>query len=136
MASPMLATRPGPCLGARPAARQSPLAPRVVLARADPKVTRTYREDDGSMTQGSPTPASSEPQTGEPAMYADEATPQQQAAAAARKSNLSKDMKARLRKEYTGFGGSSEKAMGGNYFLYIILIVSALAVAAKLTNSI
>lgn len=42
----------------------------------------------------------------------------------------------RLRDEYLAFGGSPDTAMGGNYFLYIIVIVAALAVLSKLTGAI
>ena len=41
----------------------------------------------------------------------------------------------KLRKELLGFGGSPDTAMGANYYLYIIVIISALAVAAKLSGA-
>lgn len=42
----------------------------------------------------------------------------------------------RLRDEYLAFGGSENTAMGGNYFLYIIVIISVLAVLSWLTGAI
>jgi hypothetical protein len=42
----------------------------------------------------------------------------------------------RLRDEYLALGGSPDTAMGGNYFLYIILIVAGLAVLTWLTGAI
>ncbi len=49
---------------------------------------------------------------------------------------MSDAYKAKLRKEYLSLGGSPNTAMGGNYFLYIILFVSVLAVLTKLTGAI
>ncbi|EFN57572.1 hypothetical protein CHLNCDRAFT_143228 [Chlorella variabilis] len=49
---------------------------------------------------------------------------------------MSPEMKERLRREYYGLGGSPNKAMGSNYFLYIILGISLLAVLSKLTGAI
>lgn len=49
---------------------------------------------------------------------------------------FSPEYQKRLRDEYLSLGGSPETAMGGNYFLYIIVIVSVLAVLSKLTGAI
>lgn len=49
---------------------------------------------------------------------------------------LSPEMKARLKQEYYGLGGSPNRPMGGNYFLYIIVGVTFLAVASWLTGAI
>lgn len=49
---------------------------------------------------------------------------------------LSEDMKTRMRDEYIGLGGAENSKMGQNWFLYIIVIISALAVASYLTGSI
>jgi L-ascorbate peroxidase len=49
---------------------------------------------------------------------------------------MSPEMKKRLKQEYLGLGGSPNTAMGGNYFLYIILAISVLAVLSKLTGAI
>mmetsp|Transcript_33903 Transcript_33903/g.85812 ORF Transcript_33903/g.85812 Transcript_33903/m.85812 type:complete len:127 (-) Transcript_33903:316-696(-) len=113
---------------------RSPVATRhaAVVVRADnPRVTegRTFREDDGQMS-GKPTNASG---AGSGPLYADEVA---RAPAAARKDNLSKEMKKRLRQEYTGFGGAENSAMSSNYFLWIIVFISALAVASKITGAI
>jgi L-ascorbate peroxidase len=44
---------------------------------------------------------------------------------------LSDEMKAKLRNEYYGLGGSPNTTMGGNYFLYIILAISILAIMSS-----
>lgn len=44
---------------------------------------------------------------------------------------LSNEMKAKLRNEYYGLGGSPNTTMGGNYFLYIILAISILAIMSS-----
>ncbi|KAF5830046.1 hypothetical protein DUNSADRAFT_15087 [Dunaliella salina] len=49
--------------------------------------------------------------------------------------NLSPEMKKRLKDEYVGLGGTPNRAMGNNYFLWIIVGISALAVASKLTGA-
>ncbi|QDZ17939.1 hypothetical protein HOP50_01g04450 [Chloropicon primus] len=49
---------------------------------------------------------------------------------------MSEAQKKKLRDEYLAFGGSANTAMGANYYLYIIVIISALAVAAKLSGAI
>ena len=41
-------------------------------------------------------------------------------------------MKARLRDEYVGFGGSPNKPMPSNLFLNICIIISLVAITAKL----
>ena len=49
---------------------------------------------------------------------------------------MSEAQKEKLRREYLGLGGGVNTAMGANYYLYIIVIISALAVAAKLSGAI
>jgi len=49
---------------------------------------------------------------------------------------VSGDYKRRLAEEYTGLGGAPNKPMSQNYFLWIIGIISFLAVASYLTGSI
>lgn len=44
------------------------------------------------------------------------------------RTEMSQAMKERLRREYYSLGGSPNRATGGNWFLYIILIISALAI--------
>ncbi|KAG1665443.1 hypothetical protein FOA52_005785 [Chlamydomonas sp. UWO 241] len=103
----MLARCPG--AGVRPTLHRgagSVSRPRTVLARADPRVTqgREYREDDGTIsTPGSAVGGGEPGAPTDPTMYAGEAPPP-------RKDNMSKEMKARLRNEYVGMGGSSNKA--------------------------
>ena len=46
------------------------------------------------------------------------------------------EMQKKLRDEYLGFGGSPNTPMGANYFLYIILGVSFLAVLSWLSGAI
>lgn len=48
---------------------------------------------------------------------------------------MSDEQKKKLRDEYLGFGGSPDEPIP-NYFLYIILVISALAVASALTGAI
>jgi hypothetical protein len=50
------------------------------------------------------------------------------------KTQMSMAQKKKLRDEYVGFGGSPNTAMP-NYFLNIILVISALAVASWLTGA-
>ena len=49
---------------------------------------------------------------------------------------MSDAYKKKLRDEYVSFGGSPNTAMGSNYFLWIILGISVLAVLSWLTGSI
>lgn len=49
---------------------------------------------------------------------------------------MSKEMKARLRQEYIGFGGAENKAMSSNYFLWIAVVVAVLAVMSKMIGAI
>jgi hypothetical protein len=49
---------------------------------------------------------------------------------------MSDAYKARLRQEYLSLGGSPNTAMGANWFLYIILFISGLAVLTWATGSI
>ncbi|WIA34722.1 hypothetical protein OEZ86_013033 [Tetradesmus obliquus] len=89
------------------------------------KVVREYREDSGEMV------VPGEQKKADNALYADQ-LPQ----ALKPKENISKEMKQRLRQEYYGLGGSESKAMDSNYFLWIIVVISVLAVLSKLTGAI
>ena len=48
----------------------------------------------------------------------------------------SQEMQKKLRDEYLGLGGSPNTPMGANYFLYIILGISFLAVLSWLSGAI
>jgi L-ascorbate peroxidase len=52
------------------------------------------------------------------------------------RTEMSDAYKKKLRDEYLGLGGSPNTAMGANYFLWIIVGVSVLAVATWLTGAI
>jgi L-ascorbate peroxidase len=52
------------------------------------------------------------------------------------RTEMSDAYKKKLRDEYVSFGGSPNTAMGSNYFLWIILGISVLAVLSWLTGSI
>lgn len=84
---------------------------------------REYREDSGEMI----VPGAEEKK----ALYADQVQ-----AAARKKDNMSKEMKARLRKEYIGLGGAENSAMTNNYFLWIAVTVAVLAVMSKMIGAI
>jgi len=62
-------------------------------------------------------------------LYADQIKPRPS-------TKMSPEMQKKLRDEYLGFGGSANTAMGANYFLYIILGVSFLAVLSWLAGAI
>lgn len=49
---------------------------------------------------------------------------------------MSDAYKKKLRDEYLSLGGSPNTAMGSNYFLWIIVAISVLAVLSWLTGSI
>eukprot|EP00882_Tetradesmus_deserticola_P007138 GHRQ01007514.1.p1 GENE.GHRQ01007514.1~~GHRQ01007514.1.p1 ORF type:complete len:129 (+),score=29.38 GHRQ01007514.1:175-561(+) len=89
------------------------------------KVVREFREDSGEMVVPGAEKKSDN------AIYADQ-VPQ----ALKPKDNISREMKQRLRQEYYGLGGAENKAMNSNYFLWIIAIISVLAVLSKLTGAI
>lgn len=76
-------------------------------------------------------PEAEQSKTSDKALYADQIPP-----ALRQKENMSKEMKQRLRQEYYGLGGAENKAMDSNYFLWIIAVVSVLAVLSKLTGAI
>lgn len=123
---PLAATRPTTI---RPFTRTPPQPRRILspaLLRAEPegKVVREYREDDGTVSGPDSKPSSQN------YIYSDEALEPP------RKDVMSDAMKKRLREEYIGFGGSPNKPMGSNYFLWIILFVSFLSVASWLTGAI
>ncbi|MEW5301373.1 MAG: hypothetical protein WDW36_004236 [Sanguina aurantia] len=91
----------------RPVSTVRVAAPRCVIVRADPvKVGRSYNENDDKIS-GPSGGATGKPATTDGALYADmvSSTPQSQKP----KSNLSKEMKKRLREEYTGLGGAEGK---------------------------
>ena len=48
---------------------------------------------------------------------------------------ISADMKKRLRAEYIGVGGSPDEPLQTNYFLYIIVAISILAVLSYYTGA-
>ncbi|GFR48763.1 hypothetical protein Agub_g10584 [Astrephomene gubernaculifera] len=81
---------------------------RLVIVRADPpsggvRVTREFREGDNDVTiPGAPTVRKEAD-----GLYIDGDAPPPRP----RKDNMSKEMKARLRAEYTGFGGSENKGI-------------------------
>jgi hypothetical protein len=105
------------------------MPPRVVVCAEGPggKPIREFREDTGEIS----VPGEKQQQQGpQGALYAD------QAPEAMKKQNLSKEMKQKLRQEYYGLGGAENKAMNGNYFLWIIVVISILAVLSKLTGAI
>lgn len=102
--------------------------PSLVLVRADPKVegTREFREDTGEVSG----PSSKKNADG--SIYVDDSAPKPMKP----RDNMSKEMKARLRQEYVGFGGAENKSMGGNYFFTICVVISVLAVMSKLIGAI
>ncbi|GLC70720.1 hypothetical protein PLESTF_001026300 [Pleodorina starrii] len=95
--------RPAPALGSA----SLPVRPvRLVLARAEPpsggaRVTREFREGDSEVTIPG-APSNGRQSDG---LYVDVNAPPPRP----RKDNMSKEMKARLRKEYTGLGGAENK---------------------------
>lgn len=52
------------------------------------------------------------------------------------RAELSSSMKDKMRKEYLGLGGSENTAMGANYYLWIIVGISTLAIASWLSGAI
>ncbi|KAG2501531.1 hypothetical protein HYH03_000038 [Edaphochlamys debaryana] len=99
---------------------------RPVLVRADPpqvRQTREFREGDSEVKRSDAGGVTQRPD----GLYADLNAGQPR-----QKSNLSPEMKARLRKEYTGFGGSENTAMSSNYFLWISGIIATLAILSWL----
>ncbi|KAI3438845.1 hypothetical protein D9Q98_001262 [Chlorella vulgaris] len=108
-------------------------APRraAVLVRANQPL-REFNENDGKLTAGSDKVPEGDEEAGKEKagpLYADENPPPP-------RDTMSPEMKKRLKQEYLGLGGSPNTAMGGNYFLYIILAISVLAVLSKLTGAI
>ncbi|GIL79761.1 hypothetical protein Vretimale_12400 [Volvox reticuliferus] len=107
---------------------------RFVLARADPpsggaRVTREFKEGDSEVTiPGAPSNASKQTD----GLYVDVNDPPRRP----KQDNLSKEMKARLRAEYTGLGGAENTAMTSNYFLWICIIVAVLAISSKMIGAI
>ncbi|KAI8470084.1 MAG: hypothetical protein J3K34DRAFT_266042 [Monoraphidium minutum] len=116
------ASRVGLALGA-PRVRVSSSSRALVVVRA--KELREYREDSDQVINSK----QEAPKDGQP-LYAD------QVKAAKKGDNMSKEMKARLRKEYVGFGGAENTAMGNNYFLWIAVTVAVLAVMSKMIGAI
>lgn len=101
----------------------------ALVARAeDPKITREYREDDDTvlsnldqMIGGTAKEQQAEAPASTGSGYIDE-MPE------IPRTEMSDAMKEKLRREYYSLGGSPNKSMGSNYFLNIILVISALAI--------
>ena len=92
-----------------------------------PKITREYREDDDTvlnnldeMIGGTAKEQEAAAPSGS-SQYVDE-LPE------IPRTEMSDAMKEKLRREYYSLGGSPNKSMGSNYFLNIILVISALAI--------
>lgn len=85
--------------------------------------------------QKSITPAA-EAETPSPVAEVETPPPPDTGLKAPERTPLSEGMKKRMRDEYIGLGGAENSKMGQNWFLYIIVIISALAVASYLTGSI
>ncbi|GMH45383.1 hypothetical protein BSKO_13340 [Bryopsis sp. KO-2023] len=122
----------GGCSGLR-ALDSGRLHRRCVLVRAE-------KESSSADKKESPAPEMTEKVTEEvvekaPAeakgetVYVDELPQVKQA-------DLSKSMKDKMRAEYLGLGGAENTKMGANYFLWIIVGISALAVASWLSGAI
>ena len=104
---------------------------RFVVRSEDPKITREYREDDDTVlsnldqmiggTAKEQKEAEQRGQTSGNSQYVDE-LPE------IPRTEMSDAMKEKLRREYYSLGGSPNKSMGSNYFLNIILVISALAI--------
>lgn len=80
-------------------------------------MTREFNEGDGKVSDGKKKP-----------LYADEVPPAPQR-------KLSKEQEQKLRDEYLGFGGSASTPIP-NYFLYIIVGISFLAVLSWLSGAV
>ena len=122
-----------------PATRRASLRPgfssrvRVRVRSEDPKITREYREDDDTVLNnldqmvGGTAKEQQEAETpkagGSSSGYIDD-MPENP------RTEMSDAMKEKLRREYYSLGGSPNKSMGSNYFLNIILVISALAIAS------
>ena len=123
-----------------PATRRASLRPgfssssRLVRVRSeDPKITREYREDDDTVlnnldqmvggTAKEQQEAEAPKAGGSSSGYIDD-MPE------IPRTEMSDAMKEKLRREYYSLGGSPNKSMGSNYFLNIILVISALAIAS------
>jgi hypothetical protein len=117
-----------PARRVRAPARAAPRAPRATGDGGDApdsRVVREFRENaDGSVSE---TPAPSAPPRQQVDLGGGYADPSD----APPRREMSKEQQAKLRAEYVGFGGAPNKAMGGNYFLYIILAVAFLAVLSS-----
>jgi hypothetical protein len=120
-----------PAPRARAPARAAPRAPRAAGDGGDggdapdARVVREFRENaDGSVSE---TPAPAAPPRAQVDLGGGYADPSD----APPRREMSKEQQAKLRAEYVSFGGAPNKAMGGNYFLYIILAVAVLAVLSS-----
>ncbi|KAL4434140.1 hypothetical protein ABPG75_000581 [Micractinium tetrahymenae] len=101
-----------------------------LVVRADNRPLREFNEESGRVTSSGGGGAAEAGKEEPPKfLYADENPPPP-------RDTMSPEMKARLRQEYYGLGGAPNQKMGNNYFLIIILVISALAVASKLTGAI
>jgi hypothetical protein len=100
----------------------------------DSQVTREYNEKDGKVTQGSGAGSQqqSTPTNKGGTAYIDELPAPQDPP----RSQMSPEMKKKLRDEYVGLGGAPNKPLAQNWFLWIILGISGLAVLSWLTGAI
>jgi hypothetical protein len=87
------------------------------VARAEGKVNREYNEESGKTSSGKDKP-----------LYADELPPPVQ-------KKMSKEQQMKLREEYLSLGGSANSPIP-NYFLYIIIGISFLAVLSWLSGAV
>jgi hypothetical protein len=106
---------------------------RVVVRGEDPKITREYREEDDTVL------SNLDQMIGGTAKEQQDAKQQMGAAGDTQyiddlpeipRTEMSAAMKEKLRREYYSLGGSPNKSLGSNYFLNIILVISALAIAS------
>jgi hypothetical protein len=107
---------------------------RLIVRGEDPKITREYREEDDTVL------SNLDQMIGGTAKEQQQDAAQQGGAAGDSqyiddlpeipRTEMSDAMKEKLRREYYSLGGSPNKTMGSNYFLNIILVISALAIAS------
>lgn len=118
---------------ALPARSKGRTSHRLVVRGEDPKITREYREDDDTVL------SNLDQMVGGTAKEQQEAKQQGDVAGDSQyiddlpeipRTEMSDAMKEKLRREYYSLGGSPNKTMGSNYFLNIILVISALAIAS------
>merc|ERR1719498_527269 len=93
-------------------------------ARARPQVMRTPGRLLSTRVRAAEEEKAAEEEAPPKALYADEMEQE----GMFKRNEMSKEQQAKLRAEYLGLGGSANTAMGGNYFLNIILAITGLAV--------